>query len=632
MKLINIVFLIALFSTTVFGQQSNFKPNTTVPDKSMIAYQQMEIIGFIHFNMNTFTDKEWGFGDESERLFNPKKLDVEQWVKAAKDGGLKELILTAKHHDGFCLWPTKFGEHSVKNSPYKNGKGDIVKEFTEACKKYGIKSGLYLSPWDRNHAQYGKPEYITYYKNQLTELLTNYGEISEVWLDGANGGDGYYGGTREKRFIDSKTYYPFAEIYQIVKKLQPTAKIFSDVGPDIHWIGNESGFAGETFWSTINKDSITFGGASQEKYLNTGDPKGVNWIVGQCDVSIRPGWFYHASENQGVKSPEKLVDLYYKSVGRNALLLLNIPPNTDGLMEVEDVASLKAFKSIIEETFKTNLVKGATVKASNIRGNSPTFGAKLIIDNSSETFWAADDKLDSAYFEIQLPKMTNFDRLLLQEPIAYGQRIAKFYVQAFVNNQWKTIASETTIGLKRLLRFDAVNSNRIRVVLKEYYGAPAISNIGIYKSTPREIETIKPNASIAGDLDKNAWKITTNTPNEKASMIIDGNFFNSWRQTITIPFSMVIDLGKNQTISGFYYEPLKDKQLGNIEKYSIYVSQDGNTWGEPISKGEFANIANNPILQKITFTQKVQGKFVKFTADKIVEDKRDVSFLEFGLY
>jgi alpha-L-fucosidase len=632
MKSLLLVVLLIVSTNYLFAQQKNFEPNKVVPTKSMIDYQKQELIGFIHFNMNTFTNKEWGYGDEAEALFNPTKLDVEQWVKAAKAGGIKEIILTAKHHDGFCLWPTKFGEHSVKNSPYKNGKGDIVKEFTEACKKYGIKSGLYLSPWDRNHALYGKPEYITYYKNQLTELLSNYGEISEVWLDGANGGDGYYGGAREKRIIDSKTYYPFEEIYQIVNKLQPTAKIFSDVGPDIHWIGNESGIAGETFWSTINKDSIAFGGASQGKYLNTGDPKGVNWIVGQCDVSIRPGWFYHANENVGVKSPSQLVDLYYKSVGRNAVFLLNIPPNKEGLMEEVDVASLKEFKVILDETFAINLIKGATIKASNTREHSKTFGANFIVDNSTKTFWAADDKQDSAFFEIQLPKVTSFDRMLLQEPIAYGQRIAKFYVQAYVNNQWKTIASETTIGLKRLLRFDAVNTNKIRVVLKEYFGAPAISNMGIYKSSTKEIVKIKTNTDIAGDLDKNGWKITTNTSNTSASMIIDGNFFNSWRQRISEPFSMVIDLGKNQAISGFYYVPRSDKQLGNIEKYSIYVSKDGENWSEAISKGEFANIINNPIIQKVSFNQKVNGKYIKFNADKIVEDKKDVSFLEFGLY
>ena len=632
MKPALLVILLVFSTNFLSAQQKNFVPNKVVPTKSMIDYQKLELIGFIHFNMNTFTNKEWGYGDEAEALFNPTKLDVEQWVKAAKAGGIKEIILTAKHHDGFCLWPTKFGEHSIKNSPYKNGKGDIVKEFTEACKKYGIKSGLYLSPWDRNHAQYGKPEYITYYKNQLNELLSNYGEISEVWLDGANGGDGYYGGSREKRIIDAKTYYPFEEIYQIVKKLQPNAKIFSDVGPDIHWIGNESGIAGETFWSTINKDSVAFGGASQGKYLNTGDPKGVNWIVGQCDVSIRPGWFYHANENGGVKSPSQLVDLYYKSVGRNAVFLLNIPPNTEGLMDEVDVASLKEFKAILDETFKINLIKGATVKASNTRGNSKTFDANFIVDNSTETFWAADDNQDSAFFEIQLPHVTNFDRMLLQEPIAYGQRIAKFYVQAYVNNQWKTIASETTIGLKRLLRFDAVNTNKIRVVLKEYFGAPAISNMGIYKSSTKEIVKIKTNTDIAGDLDKNGWKITTNTSNTSASMIIDGNFFNSWRQRISEPFSMVIDLGKNQAISGFYYVPRSDKQLGNIEKYSIYVSKDGKNWGEAISKGEFANIINNPIIQKVNFNQKINGNYVKFTADKIVEDKKDVSFLEFGLF
>ena len=434
MKINFFICLTALCVTVIHAQKAPFAANPVSASQSMIDYQSMELIGFVHFNMNTFTDKEWGYGDESEKIFNPTNLDVEQWVKAAKAGGLKELILTAKHHDGFCLWPTKYGEHSIKNSPYKNGKGDIVKEFTTACRKYGIKPGLYLSPWDRNHARYGTSEYITYYKNQLTELLSNYGEISEIWFDGANGGDGYYGGAREKRTIDSKTYYPWAEIQSIVRKLQPNAKIFSDAGPDVHWIGNEKGVAGETFWSTINLDRIVVGGSGQGPYLNKGDENGKNWVVGQCDVSIRPGWFYHESENAKVKSPAQLVDLYYKSVGRNAIFLLNIPPNREGLFEKEDVESLKQFKKILDETFAVNLAADAKVTASNTRNNLPEFAAKNIIDTDSKTFWATDDAEKSVFFEVSLPAIKQFDRILLQEPVIYGQRISGFEVQVMVSS------------------------------------------------------------------------------------------------------------------------------------------------------------------------------------------------------
>ena len=632
MKKILFICLATLCITIVDAQKAPFATNPVSASKSMLDYQSMELVGFVHFNMNTFTDKEWGYGDESEATFNPAKLDVEQWVKAAKAGGFKELILTAKHHDGFCLWPTKYGEHSIKNSPYKNGKGDIVKEFTDACRKYGIKPGLYLSPWDRNHAKYAGPEYITYYKNQLNELLTNYGTIYEIWFDGANGGDGYYGGAREKRTIDSKSYYPWAEIKSIVRKLQPEAKIFSDAGPDIHWIGNENGIAGETFWSTINTDQVTVGGAGQGAHLNKGDEDGKNWIVGQCDVSIRPGWFFHATENERVKTPAQLVDLYYKSVGRNAIFLLNIPPNRDGLFEKEDVESLKEFKSILTETFAVNLAANAKVTASNTRGNEAKYSAKNITDNDPKSFWAADDGQKPVSFEVELPAAKQFDRIMLQEPILYGQRISKFEVQALINKEWKTIANATTIGNKRLLRFDAVVSNKIRVQIDEFNHAPAISGFGVYKSSGREIAKVKLNKSVPGDMDKTGWKISTNISSDRTSMIIDGDLFNIWRENITNPFSMTIDLGKQKTVAGFYYVPRTDKHLGTIEKYSLYISNDGQTWGQPVSKGEFSNIANNPVLQLIKFEKPVNAKFIKLEADKILDDAKSVSIVEFGLF
>ena len=462
--------------------QFEIKPTKVVPTKRQIEYQAMELVGFLHFNMNTFTGKEWGYGDEDPRLFNPEALDVGQWVQTAKRAGMKELILTAKHHDGFCLWPSAFTEHSIKNSPYRGGKGDIVREFTDACRENGIKAGLYLSPWDRNSRAYGTRDYIVYYENQLKELLTQYGSISEIWFDGANGGDGYYGGAREKRIIDPATYYPWKEFQQIVHKLQPAALIFSDAGPDLRWIGNESGRAGETCWSTINTEGIV-SGRSDPKYLNTGDPDGKNWVVGVCDVSIRPGWFYHANEDSLVKSARELVDLYYSSVGRNAVLLLNVPPGRDGLLNVRDVDTLVSFRSILNESFTTNLALQGRASASS---SLPTHSANNVIDDDENTYWAAEPDKRTAAIEIGFEGAKAFDRILLQEPIRFGQRISGFKLQVLHRHSWQTIAQGTTIGYKRILRIPAVRADSVRLLITSAISSPAISKIGLFKASARE--------------------------------------------------------------------------------------------------------------------------------------------------
>jgi alpha-L-fucosidase len=401
-------------------------------------------------------------------------------VKVAKTAGMKELILTAKHHDGFCLWPSAYTEHSIKNSPYKNGKGDIVKEFTNACRKYGIKPGLYLSPWDRNAATYGTPAYIDYYKKQLKELLTRYGPIYEIWFDGANGGDGYYGGARETRKIDSKTYYPWKELFNIVYTLQPAASIFSDAGPDVRWIGNEKGFAGETFWSPINDDQLIIG-ASDPEYLNTGEPFGKKWLVGVCDVSIRPGWFYHKKEDSLVRTASNLVDLYYKSVGRNAVFLLNLAPDKNGLIHINDIRSLEGFRKTIDESFKINLAKGAKAKHKKLLPNSKN-NIQNLVDPSNGTFWMSDRRKNDT-IEIQLSSTKKFDRLLLQEPIQLGQRIAAFEVWAFENNEWNKIAEGTTVGYKRLIKTPVTKSQKLKLIIVDALDKPAISNFAVYKAS-----------------------------------------------------------------------------------------------------------------------------------------------------
>lgn len=465
------------------NNQKDIQPNLVVPTAKQIEYQEMELIGFFHFTVNTFTDREWGNGDEDPKVFNPLNINVEQWVKTAKEVGMKELILTTKHHDGFCLWPSVYTEHSIKNSSYKNGKGDILREFTDACRKYGIKPGFYLSPWDRNHSKYGTPEYINFYKKQLTEILTNYGEIYEVWFDGANGGDGYYGGARETRRINPKTYYPWKEFADMVYKLQPKALIFSDAGPDVRWVGNEKGIAGETFWSTLNSDRIIIGKADVS-YLNKGDSNGKNWQVGICDVSIRPGWFYHQNEDSLVWTPQNLVDLYYKSVGRNAVLLLNIPPDKNGLLNENDIRSLKKFREILDETFKNNLALNAKVTATS--KYSKKYAPSNITDNDNKTFWAADDKTKISEIEITLDGTKEFDRIMIQEPIQIGQRISAFEVQALLNNAWQTIAVGTTIGYKRILQIPTVQSDKIKICIRKANNMPAISNVALYKASVEE--------------------------------------------------------------------------------------------------------------------------------------------------
>ncbi|MCF8365747.1 MAG: alpha-L-fucosidase [Bacteroidales bacterium] len=487
LKYLALLILPAAFFSCHLHQQAptDINPNAVVPSEELLRYQQMELIGFIHFTVNTFTNKEWGYGDEDPAIFYPEKPDTEQWVLTAKAAGIKELILTAKHHDGFCLWPSKFTEHSIKNSPYKKGKGDMVEEFVRSCRKHGLKAGLYLSPWDRNHKDYGRPEYITYYKNQLKELLTEYGEINEIWFDGANGGDGYYGGANETRKIDAENYYGWDEIFALVKSLQPDIKIFSDAGPDVHWIGNEQGFAGFTFWSTINTDSIVVG-KSDVNYLNTGDPEGKDWVVGQCDVSIRPGWFYHKTENSLVKTPQDLIDIYYKSVGRNAVMLLNLPPDQRGLIHENDVQSLFSFRQILDESFADDLAKDAKVTANNYRLASQKFAPENVIDNNSESYWATDDSILPAQLILQLHHEITFDRILIQEPVKFGQRVCKFIVQIEGEFGPETIFEGTTIGYKRLIRIRPVRTNRVSLIVLEANNTVAISNISLFKASEKE--------------------------------------------------------------------------------------------------------------------------------------------------
>jgi len=386
----------------------------------------------------------------------------------------------------FCLWPSRYTEHSVKNSPWKNGKGDVVKELVDACRRHGLKFGVYLSPWDRNHKDYGKPEYVQYYRNQLRELLSNYGEVFEVWHDGANGGDGYYGGSREARTIDRTKYYDWPATWSLIRQLQPKAVIFSDVGPDIRWVGNENGYAGETCWAMY--DPIGFNGDApapgytRDKEGIEGHRNGTQWLPAECDVSIRPGWFYHAAQDSLVKTPEKLFELYFQSVGRNGSLLLNVPPDRRGRWHENDVQALRGFKHLLDQCFSRNLAAGAEVVGSNVRGNGRQFAAGNTVDQNKETYWATDDSVTSASLVLTLQRDSTFNCVMLQEHIALGQRIEAFAVERWDGQAWMPIASGTTIGHKRLLRFPTVTAGRVRLTIHKAKACPTISNFGIFQT------------------------------------------------------------------------------------------------------------------------------------------------------
>lgn len=451
-----------------------------VPSEAQLAWHNMEMNAFIHFTTNTFTGKEWGYGDESPEVFNPTQLDADQWVTTLKDAGFKGVILTCKHHDGFCLWPSQYTEHSVKNSLYKNGEGDVVKEVSEACKRHGLKFGVYLSPWDRNHAEYGKSAYIEYYRNQLKELFTNYGPVFEMWFDGANGGDGYYGGANETRKIDGSTYYNWPTTLDMVREMEPSVIFFSDAGPGVRWVGNERGVAGETNWNTITPDTLYAGKAGITGLLNTGSEDGTTWIPAEVDVSIRPGWFYHAEEDSLVKSPEKLFDIYLTSVGRGSTLLLNVPPDQRGLIHENDVKALKEWRAMLDTEFKTNLAANAKAEAGSHRGDVDTYAANMVTDGDAETYWATDDNVTTGNIEIDLGGMQTVKYVLLQEYIQLGQRVKTFNVEVSQNDSWEKVADATTIGYKRILKIDPVETDKIRINITDAKACPVISNVEVY--------------------------------------------------------------------------------------------------------------------------------------------------------
>ena len=552
-----------------------------VPTPQQLEWQQMELTAFLHFGINTFTGREWGDGKENPALFNPTDFDAEQWVRSLKEAGFKMAILTAKHHDGFCLWPTKTTGHSVAASPWKDGKGDVVRELRDACDKYGIKFGVYLSPWDRNASCYGdSPKYNEFFIEQLTELLTNYGEVHEVWFDGANG-EGPNGKKQE---------YDWTAILSTIRRLQPRA-VTAIMGDDVRWVGNERGLGRETEWSATvltpgtyarcEEQNKALGVKATSKDLGGRDmlvnAKELFWYPSEVDVSIRPGWFYHQQEDNQVKSLKHLTDIYFKSVGYNSVLLLNIPPDQRGRISDADVNRLKEFADYRKEIFADNRVKG---------------GLKA---------WTARPGDTRVY---QLKPKSEINVVMLREDISKGQRMEAFTVEALTADGWKEIAKGTTVGYKRLIRIPAVEARQLRVKVDACLLAANISEVAAYYARPLEESAAKEDWN---DLPRTAWKQVTATP-------------------------LVIDLGKAVDMTGFVYAPANAEAKPTMAfRYKFYISTNGRDWKEVPTTGEFSNIMHNPVPQTVSFGNKVSARYIKLDATTPDATPARVDLKEIGI-
>ena len=445
-------------------------PFGPLPSGPQLRWQNLEYCAFIHFTINTFTGREWGDGSEDPKLFNPTRLDCRQWARVCRNAGMKGIIITAKHHDGFCLWPSRYTDHSVKNSPFRNGHGDVLRELSDACHEYGLDFGIYVSPWDRHEPSYGdSARYNEFFRNQLREVLTSYGRVFEVWFDGACGE-----GPNGRRQV-----YDWPGFFGVVRQCQPDAVIFSDGGPDIRWVGDEEGYAGETNWSLLRRNEV-FPGYPKYKELTSGHANGTDWVPAECDVSIRPGWFYHPAQDDSVKSLNRLIDIYFASVGRNGSLLLNVPVDRRGLIPQRDADRLKEFREFLDEAFAHDLARGASTAASNIRGNDPHYGAENAVDADSTTYWATDDTVTAASMTFDMSRPTQFNCILLREFIPLGQRVEKFSVDASAGGKWERVAEGTTIGHKRLFRIPLVAAEKVRLMITRSRACPAIADVGLY--------------------------------------------------------------------------------------------------------------------------------------------------------
>ena len=545
------------------------QPYGALPTAAQVEWQKMEYNLFVHFGPNTFTGAEWGNGKEIADIFNPSDLDCRQWAATAKAAGMKGIIITAKHHDGFCLWPNPVCQHTVAQSSWKDGQGDVLKELSEACKEYGLEFGIYISPWDQNDPHYGTDAYNDVFAQTLDHALGSYGEVFEQWFDGACG-EGPNG---------KKQVYDWPKFYSTVYKNQPDAIIFSNVGPGCRWVGNEYGSAGRTCWGTMNVGEHTPSTPIDCDMLNAGNADGETWVAAETDVSIRPGWFWRESENDKVKSVQQLLKIYYESVGRNSLLLLNVPADKRGHLHEVDSVRLMELRAAIDEIFSTDLAEGAKAEACCVRGGSKKFAASNILDADYDKYWATDDDVCAASFVVTLPQTRTFNRVQIQEYIPLGQRVSAFSIEALgEDGQWKTIANETTIGYKRIVHTPVTTAVAVRVNIEESLACPLINGFALYMD----------NIYVS---------------DEKANIPVG--------EIRPAAEPLVLDLGEVKTVKGFAYAPIYKGEGGCIVTYDLEVSADGSTWTTVYDDKMFENIINNPTEREVIFDEPLQVKVLR---------------------
>lgn len=655
-------------------------PSGALPHERQVNWQRMEYYGFVHFGLNTWTDREWGYGDEDPKLFNPDNFDARAIVRHFKEAGMKGLILTAKHHDGFCLWPTKTTQHNISKSPWKNGKGDLIQEFATACKAEGMKLGIYVSPWDRNHSQYAREGYVKDFHEQIREVLTNYGPIFEIWFDGANGGDGYYGGAKETRTIPAD-YYRFPEAVEMIRKIQPDCVVWS--AADARWGGSEQGHVGYPQWHTMSSK----GGGDNAH----GVPHGDKWMPAEGDTSIRHGWFWHEREDASVKSPEKLFQVWFESVGRSANLILNVPPDRSGRIREPDIASLNGFRELRDSLLSTNYAAGATAEGPT-RGDDAKFSPAMMTDGDIETYWAADDGVTTPAAEIRLKEAVTFDVIRLREQIRLGQRVDSFEIDAWTDGEWKKFHDGKSIGNQILAKVTpAVTTDRLRLRITGSSAVPCISELSLFHmpimlSAPSMARDSDGKVAIsaesggkivfttdgsAPDLDsteysepialpnggtikarvtdgtrlgttasqlfgisKKDWKIVTSTAGA-AENAIDEDTKTFWHThpvegERNPPQGFEVDLGRDIKIAAFTYLPRQDGTAhGMTDRYRFELSRNGKRWVS-IADGEFSNIRANPIEQVVPLKTPVSARYFRFIGLHAVE-KNHVSAAEVGV-
>lgn len=602
------------------------------PSSRQLDYQQQEMLGFIHFGMNTFTGTEWGTGKEDPLMFNPSRLDARSWVKTFKDAGVTGVIFVAKHHDGFCVWPTKWTDHNISRSPYKEGRGDLVREVSAACRELGMKFCIYLSPWDMHEKSFGTEKYNDFYIKQLEELLTNYGPVYLLWFDGAG---------VDTKVKGNKTPFDWERIFRKARELQPDV-LLSGAAPDVRWGGNEMGRGRETEWCVqgVTASGRLFGGNNlgiRAKDRNLGSieslmgKKQLVWYPSRAGLPIRKGWFYHERDDKSIKSLDYLVDCYFSTVGQNSNVLPNLSPNKEGLIPEADARRMIQFGSTIRKMKKNDLAKKARAKALSGWSGNPESG--LLFDHNPFTGWATADGTTRAEVEIQLSGEKKFNVIKLQENVRdYGQRVERFAVDAWLNGQWKQLAESTTIGFRKMIRLpEAVKTDQLKIRFLDSRKSISFSNLSLYYLAP--VSTEDKSESVQR-LEREEWKITVagkNLSDAQLKRLKDGKT-DTYVEIGLSPggCDMIIDTGKVQKIAGLVYTPVAEGGPGHIEMYDIHLSNDGKTWGKSVASGRFGNIVNNPVEQEVNFAP-TEARFVKFSAKKGAEGMRKAAVAELDL-